>query len=80
LQHPKLIITQVIDNYGYHKKDDTFDDLMANFDSLGRFPLTLAGLARTVKLLNETQNISASDLSDRKISITLEPGPFSLDI
>jgi hypothetical protein len=28
--------------------------------------------ARTVKLLNETQNIWASDLSDRKILITLE--------
>ena len=33
-----------------------------------------------VKLLNETQNILASDLSDWKILITLEWGPFSLDI
>jgi hypothetical protein len=31
-------------------------------------------------LLNETQNIWASDLSNRKILITLEWGPFSLDI
>jgi hypothetical protein len=37
-------------------------------------------IIRTVKLLNETQNIWASDLSDRKILITLEWGPFSLDI
>jgi hypothetical protein len=35
---------------------------------------------RSVKLLNETQNIWASDLSNRKILITLEWGPFSLDI
>jgi hypothetical protein len=35
---------------------------------------------RTVKLLNETQNVWASDLSDRKILIQLEWGPFSLDI
>jgi hypothetical protein len=35
---------------------------------------------RTVKLLNGTQNVWASDLSDWKILIKLERGSFSLDI
>jgi hypothetical protein len=47
-------------------------DIAKTVNKLRALSFNTAKPVRTVKLLNETQNIWASDLSDWKILITLE--------